>query len=316
MIKQKGMYIILSSPSGAGKTSLAKKIIKKNKNFELSISYTTRQKRQKEIDKKDYYFISKKMFDFLKKRNFFIEYAKVFNNYYGTSLEKTKKVNNSGKDILFDIDWQGSRKIKKKLGDKVTSIFILPPSKKELIRRLNKRAQDPKNVVKERLSSFKKELSEQLWSKGDKTGIKQFQKHNFQLMVGMKPMNIRKLEDRVIATIELITPTSWSLPTTISWKTKQGNMALAHKSEVSSESIEFNWETDFPIEKVEAHISPYKKSKAEKNGFGFNAEYYYLLIPDVELQVFFGEMLMMMDKPEETTKRSEEFLCPLEGVQS
>ena len=155
MIKQKGMYIILSSPSGAGKTSLAKKIIKKNKNFELSISYTTRQKRQKEIDKKDYYFISKKMFDFLKKRNFFIEYAKVFNNYYGTS----KKINNSGKDILFDIDWQGSRKIKKKLGDKVTSIFILPPSKKELIRRLNKRAQDPKNVVKERLSSFKKELS-------------------------------------------------------------------------------------------------------------------------------------------------------------
>ena len=99
------------------------------------------------------------MFDFLKKRNFFIEYAKVFNNYYGTSLEKTKKINSSGKDILFDIDWQGSRKIKKKLGDKVTSIFILPPSKKELIRRLNKRAQDPKNVVKERLSSFKKELS-------------------------------------------------------------------------------------------------------------------------------------------------------------
>lgn len=159
MIKQKGMYIILSSPSGAGKTSLAKKIIKKNKNFELSISYTTRQKRQKEIDKKDYYFISKKMFDFLKKRNFFIEYAKVFNNYYGTSLEKTKKINKLGRDILFDIDWQGSRKIKKKLGDKVTSIFILPPSKKELIRRLNKRAQDPKNVVKERLSSFKKELS-------------------------------------------------------------------------------------------------------------------------------------------------------------
>ena len=159
MIKQKGMYIILSSPSGAGKTSLAKKIIKKNKNFELSISYTTRQKRQKEIDKKDYYFISKKMFDFLKKRNFFIEYAKVFNNYYGTSLEKTKKVNNLGKDILFDIDWQGSRKIKKKLTNGVISIFILPPSKKELTRRLNKRAQDPKDVVKQRLLNFKTELS-------------------------------------------------------------------------------------------------------------------------------------------------------------
>ena len=159
MVKQKGIYIILSSPSGAGKTSLAKKLLKKNKNFELSVSYTTRKKRPKEINKKDYHFISKKEFNTLKKRSFFIEWAKVFNNYYGTSLEKTKKINNSGKDILFDIDWQGSRKIKKKLGDKVTSIFILPPSKKELIRRLNKRAQDPKNVVKERLSSFTKELS-------------------------------------------------------------------------------------------------------------------------------------------------------------
>lgn len=135
--------------------------------------------------------------------------------------------------------------------------------------------------------TFKKELSEQLWSKGDRTGIKQFQKHNFQLIVGMKPMNIKKLEDRVIATIEFITPSSWSLPTTISWQTKQIDMELAHKSEVSSELIEFNWENDFPIDKVEAHISPYKKSKAEKNGFGFHAEYYYLLIPDVELVVYF-----------------------------
>lgn len=137
--------------------------------------------------------------------------------------------------------------------------------------------------------TFKKELSEQLLTKGDTTGIKQFQKYNFQLIVGMKPMNIKKLEDRVIATIEFITPTSWSLPTTISWKTKKIAMELAHKSEVSSHSIEFNWESDFPIDKVLAHISPYKKSKAEKNGFGFDAEYYYLLLPDVELEVFFKD---------------------------
>ena len=148
MVKQKGIYIILSSPSGAGKTSLAKKLLKKNKNFELSVSYTTRKKRSKEINKKDYHFISKKEFNTLKKRSFFIEWAKVFNNYYGTSLEKTKKINKLGRDILFDIDWQGSRKIKKKLTNGVISIFILPPSKKELTRRLNKRAQDPKDVVK------------------------------------------------------------------------------------------------------------------------------------------------------------------------
>ena len=159
MVKQKGIYIILSSPSGAGKTSLAKKLLKRNKNFELSVSYTTRKKRPKEINKKDYHFISKKEFNTLKKRSFFIEWAKVFNNYYGTSLEKTKKVNKLGRDILFDIDWQGSRKIKKKLTNGVISIFILPPSKKELTRRLNKRAQDPKDVVKQRLLNFKTELS-------------------------------------------------------------------------------------------------------------------------------------------------------------
>jgi len=159
MVKQKGIYIILSSPSGAGKTSLAKKLLKKNKNFELSVSYTTRKKRPKEINKKDYHFISKKEFNTLKKRSFFIEWAKVFNNYYGTSLEKTKKINKLGRDILFDIDWQGSRKIKKKLTNGIISIFILPPSKKELTRRLNKRAQDPKDVVKQRLLNFKTELS-------------------------------------------------------------------------------------------------------------------------------------------------------------
>ena len=159
MVKQKGIYIILSSPSGAGKTSLAKKLLKKNKNFELSVSYTTRKKRPKEINKKDYHFISKKEFNTLKKRSFFIEWAKVFNNYYGTSLEKIKKINKLGRDILFDIDWQGSRKIKKKLTNGVISIFILPPSKKELTRRLNKRAQDPKDVVKQRLLNFKTELS-------------------------------------------------------------------------------------------------------------------------------------------------------------
>ena len=159
MVKQKGIYIILSSPSGAGKTSLAKKLLKKNKNFELSVSYTTRKKRPKEINKKDYHFISKNEFNTLKKRSFFIEWAKVFNNYYGTSLEKTKKINKLGRDILFDIDWQGSRKIKKKLTNGVISIFILHPSKKELTRRLNKRAQDPKDVVKQRLLNFKTELS-------------------------------------------------------------------------------------------------------------------------------------------------------------
>ena len=158
-IKNKGLFIILSSPSGAGKTTLAKRLLKNNKNIELSVSYTTRKKRPIEKNNKDYVFISKEEFNNLKKREYFLEYAKVFNNYYGTSIMKVKEINNKGKDVLFDIDWQGSRKIKKKLGKDVVSIFILPPSKKELVKRLKKRAQDPDHIVKQRLSFYKKELS-------------------------------------------------------------------------------------------------------------------------------------------------------------
>ena len=157
--KKQGLFIILSSPSGAGKTTLAKKLLKNNKKIELSISYTTRKKRPLEKNKKDYNFVSEEEFEKLKKKKYFIEWAKVFNNYYGTSLIKVKKINNKGKDVLFDIDWQGSRKIKKKLGKNVVSIFILPPSKKELIKRLKRRAQDPDHIVKQRLSFYKMELS-------------------------------------------------------------------------------------------------------------------------------------------------------------
>ena len=157
--KKQGLFIILSSPSGAGKTTLAKKLTKNNKNIELSISYTTRKKRPLEKNNKDYNFISEEEFNKLKKKKYFIEWAKVFNNYYGTSLIKVKRIHNKGKDVLFDIDWQGSRKIKKKLGKNVVSIFILPPSKKDLIKRLKKRAQDPDHIVKQRLSFYKMELS-------------------------------------------------------------------------------------------------------------------------------------------------------------
>ena len=157
--KNKGLFIILSSPSGAGKTTLAKNLIKNNKNMELSISYTTRKKRPIEKNNKDYVFVSEQEFEVLKRKKHFIEWAKVFNNYYGTSFLQVQKINNKGKDVLFDIDWQGSKKIKRKLGKDVVSIFILPPSKKELVKRLKKRAQDPDHIVRERLSFYKMELS-------------------------------------------------------------------------------------------------------------------------------------------------------------
>ena len=162
---KKGGMIVLSSPSGAGKTTLVKKI-SKYKNFVVSISHTTRTPRPNEKNGKDYFFISKNNFKKLIKKNEFLEHAKVFDNYYGSSknliLEKLKK----GKNIIFDIDWQGTRQIRnKKLNYKLLTIFILPPSKKELQKRLIKREKKNLKTVKKRMKEFKKDLSK--WKEYD-----------------------------------------------------------------------------------------------------------------------------------------------------
>ena len=162
--KKGGMYI-LSSPSGAGKTTLVKKI-SKNKNFVVSVSHTTRTPRPNEINGKDYFFTSKNNFKKLIKKNEFLEHAKVFDNYYGSSknlvVEKLKK----GKNIIFDIDWQGTRQIRnKKLKYKLLTIFILPPSKKELQQRLIKRERKNLKTVRKRMKEFKKDLSK--WKEYD-----------------------------------------------------------------------------------------------------------------------------------------------------
>ena len=162
---KKGGMIVLSSPSGAGKTTLVKKI-SKYKNFVVSISHTTRTPRPNEKNGKDYFFISKNNFKKLIKKNEFLEHAKVFDNYYGSSknliLEKLK----NGKNIIFDIDWQGTRQIRnKKLNYKLLTIFILPPSKKELQKRLIKREKKNLKTVKKRMKEFKKDLSK--WKEYD-----------------------------------------------------------------------------------------------------------------------------------------------------
>ena len=155
---KKGGMIILSSPSGAGKTTLVKKI-SKNKNFVVSISHTTRMPRPNEKDGRDYYFISKNNFKKLIKKKEFLEHAKVFDNYYGSSKKIVKNELKNGKNVIFDIDWQGTRQIRnKKLNFKLLTIFILPPSKKELINRLIKRENKNIKTVKKRMKEFKKDL--------------------------------------------------------------------------------------------------------------------------------------------------------------
>ena len=153
-----GVIVILSSPSGAGKTSLVKEISIK-KNYFISISHTTRKPRSNEIDGKDYFFVNHKEFKELISKGKFLEYAKVFNNYYGSLEDVIFEKLDKGKNVIFDIDWQGTEQIKeKKLKYKIITIFILPPSRKELFNRLlNRDKNDEKNAA-ERMKQFDKDV--------------------------------------------------------------------------------------------------------------------------------------------------------------
>ena len=151
--------IIISSPSGVGKTTLVKLLAERNKNFEISISNTTRIPRKNEIDGKDYYFTDQEIFNDLIKTKSFYEYARVFNNLYGTLKDPVINNLSQGKDVLFDIDWQGSEQMKRlKLENKLISIFILPPNIKTLRDRLSNRDMKDKLILKERMSQFKNEV--------------------------------------------------------------------------------------------------------------------------------------------------------------
>ncbi len=157
--------IVLSSPSGAGKTTLVKLLSKRN-NFSVSISHTTRKPRQQEKNGKDYFFVEKNDFEKSIKNNEFLEYAKVFNNYYGSpKLAVTEKLK-AGINVVFDIDWQGTQQIKKsKMDFELLTIFVLPPSKKELLDRLSNRDMKDKLIVNQRMKEFEKDLIH--WSEYD-----------------------------------------------------------------------------------------------------------------------------------------------------
>jgi len=153
-----GIMVILSSPSGAGKTTLVN-LLAKNNNFEISISHTTRKPRPNETSGKDYYFVSDQEFKRLVKNDEFLEYAKVFNNYYGTTRTPVIDNLNKGKNVLFDIDWQGADQIKNKnLDFKLITFFILPPSKEILYERLSNRDMKDKLIAEERMKQFERDV--------------------------------------------------------------------------------------------------------------------------------------------------------------
>ena len=153
-----GVMIVLSSPSGAGKTTLVKKLSELD-NFEVSISHTTRQPRPSEINNKDYFFVKEDEFERIIKNEEFLEYAKVFKNFYGTTRTPVINKLDQGKNVLFDIDWQGADQIKnKKLDYKLITFFILPPSKEELLERLSNRDMKDKLIAEERMKQFERDV--------------------------------------------------------------------------------------------------------------------------------------------------------------
>jgi len=152
------IMVVLSSPSGAGKTTLTKKIQQKYQNFKISVSYTTRKPRSNEVEGIDYYFIKYEEFKKKIANNEFYEYAKIFDNYYGTSRDSVNLLLKNNNNILFDIDWQGTQQLSKFKELKLIKIFLVPPNKKELEKRLVQRNQDNPEVVLKRLEAYDKDI--------------------------------------------------------------------------------------------------------------------------------------------------------------
>jgi guanylate kinase len=180
------LKIIISSPSGAGKTTITRNLLKKVKNSKLSVSCTTRKPRPGEKHGTDYFFISKKKFLELKKKNKFLETAKVFNNYYGT-LKSEVVSKQKNKIILLDIDWQGARIIRKKIKNNCHSFYLLPPNFKELKKRLFKRHKENIKIAEERISNAKNDMKH--WSEYDEVFVNK---------------NINKCSKEIMKTIDLI----------------------------------------------------------------------------------------------------------------
>ena len=158
-IEKKGMMFVLSSPSGAGKTTLTKKIAENNPQFTISISHTTRKPRSNEINGKDYFFVSKEEFNSLVKKNSFFEHANIFDNCYGSLKKPVLELLSQGKDVLFDIDWRGTQQLKKIKDLFLVTFFILPPNVKALKERLLNRHQGQEKLIEKRMNKFSEEVS-------------------------------------------------------------------------------------------------------------------------------------------------------------
>jgi len=158
-IARRGLMLVLSSPSGAGKTTISRKLLERDANMTMSVSATTRPRRPGEEDGRDYNFVDPTEFNLMVNRQELLEHAKVFGNYYGTPVGPVEQALAAGRDVIFDIDWQGAQQVAEKAQEDLVSVFILPPSTDELDRRLHRRAQDPEDVVAARMAKASDEMS-------------------------------------------------------------------------------------------------------------------------------------------------------------
>lgn len=159
LVKRRGLLFILSSPSGAGKTTITRALLERDYNLAVSVSVTTRTPRPGEVDGKDYHFVTKEEFDRMVEEKELLEHAKIFGNYYGTPLKPVEDALERSQDIIFDIDWQGTQQLKQKLVNDLVTVFILPPSQEELERRLRARQQDDEKIILERMKKASDEIS-------------------------------------------------------------------------------------------------------------------------------------------------------------
>lgn len=164
-IARRGLMLVLSSPSGAGKTTLSRKLLAEERGLELSISVTTRARRRGEVDGRHYHFIDHKRFERLARAGELLEHADVFGHRYGTPRKPVEKALRAGRDVLFDIDWQGTQQLRERAADDLVSVFLLPPSIPELERRLHTRAQDDDAVIRARMAKAAGEMSH--WAEYD-----------------------------------------------------------------------------------------------------------------------------------------------------
>lgn len=178
--RRRGLLLILSSPSGAGKSTLTRNLVEEDKEIRLSVSVTTRPRRQSEIAGKHYHFIDADEFAALRDRGDLLEWAEVHGNFYGTPRRPVEQALAAGQDMMFDIDWQGTRQVVEKMQDDVVSVFILPPTMAELKARLERRAEDPPEIIARRLSNAREEIAQ--WANYDYVLVNEDLGHTFEAL--------------------------------------------------------------------------------------------------------------------------------------